>query len=187
MKPIPELTYVEQDRGHSSPCWITTWKLDANGYGSVARSGKRFFAHRLSFEKVYGPLLPGEVVHHECEIRPCIRPDHLRKKGGQSEHIAGHNRKIPLELEEKIVEELLAGVPQFVLVERHEIPQTTLTSLQKRRGIKVRPFRHDRTPDELKQQILREVEEGNLSQNKIAKKYGVGSPTITHWRRGRRK
>lgn len=64
-------------------CWIWTGHRGAPGYGMILRgvaSGDRdvvVYAHRVSFEIHHGPIPEGLVVRHSCDVRLCVRPDHL--------------------------------------------------------------------------------------------------------------
>lgn len=84
-------------------CVLWTGQLNSYGYGSIERvtNGKREKpgVHRVVFEAVYRPLLPGEVVDHECHNqaaysgdclggiscfhRRCINAEHMRAKTSQ--------------------------------------------------------------------------------------------------------
>lgn len=59
-------------------CWLWTGRTSPEGYGRFSL-GKRGdgLAHRIAFELVHGPLLPGIKVLHSCDTPPCVRDDHL--------------------------------------------------------------------------------------------------------------
>jgi hypothetical protein len=40
-------------------------------------SGKMVNVHRVSYGFAYGPIPPGKQVLHRCDVRACVRPDHL--------------------------------------------------------------------------------------------------------------
>jgi len=62
-------------------CWL--WTGGTNGkYGVFSaetrhRSGKKVYAHRFSYELSNGPIPEGLVINHLCEVKLCVRPDHL--------------------------------------------------------------------------------------------------------------
>lgn len=58
------------------PCWIWTAAFLHNGYGAFRLAGKQRRAHVVSYEWHIGPTDGLSVLHH-CDIRPCVRPDHL--------------------------------------------------------------------------------------------------------------
>jgi hypothetical protein len=62
-------------------CWLWTSYLLPNGYAyfSDKVNGRhiRIYIHRFSWELHYGPIPPGLCVCHHCDVRHCIRPDHL--------------------------------------------------------------------------------------------------------------
>lgn len=61
------------------PCWVvTSHRLDSNGYIRLRKDGTRVFAHRMVMENFLGHGIPdGVFVCHHCDVRNCIRPDHL--------------------------------------------------------------------------------------------------------------
>lgn len=65
----------------SDGCWLWSGSKTPKGYGMIATAeGARKrtqYAHRLSFEMHCGPIPPGKQVCHRCDVRSCIRPDHL--------------------------------------------------------------------------------------------------------------
>ncbi|UMO76093.1 hypothetical protein PF_00019 [Pseudomonas phage P413] len=58
-------------------CLIFTGCLNQHGYGSVKVNGKSHLAHRVAYEKAFGPIPKGLVVMHSCDTPACIEPSHL--------------------------------------------------------------------------------------------------------------
>ena len=59
-------------------CWI--WEgtvLPKSGYGSFHETDKRRLAHRLSYQHFNGPILDGKHIHHTCNNRLCMNPEHM--------------------------------------------------------------------------------------------------------------
>jgi len=52
------------------------WK-DKDGYGIVQIEGKLMRAHRIEWEKKYGPIPNGGWVLHRCDNPSCVNLDHL--------------------------------------------------------------------------------------------------------------
>ena len=51
----------------SGDCWLWTGSLNSSGYGP----------HRALWELLNGPVPEGLDLDHLCNVRHCIRPDHL--------------------------------------------------------------------------------------------------------------
>lgn len=58
-------------------CWLWTGALFDNGYGAFSVNRKSMKAHRFSWELHYGPIQDGQRSLHKCDVRKCVRPDHL--------------------------------------------------------------------------------------------------------------
>ena len=56
-----------------SDCILTTWPLNADGYG---RRRNRLH-HRVVWEEAHGPIPDGIEIRHACDNPPCINLDHL--------------------------------------------------------------------------------------------------------------
>lgn len=60
-------------------CWLWTGALRTTGYGviNLGRPAGIESAHRVSWVIHYGKIPTGYFVCHTCDVRPCVRPDHL--------------------------------------------------------------------------------------------------------------
>lgn len=63
-------------------CLVWIGGLNTRGYGYVAPGGGgqgSRLAHRVAWEHYTGSALaPGDVVHHTCSNKRCIRVEHLQ-------------------------------------------------------------------------------------------------------------
>ena len=78
-------------------CWHWAGTIQHQGYGRIQVDGKDFLAHRLSYSVFVGPIANGNVIHHKCGNKGCVRPDHLASVTSRENTIAYHNegRKKP--------------------------------------------------------------------------------------------
>ena len=71
---------VPADKPELGPCWL--WAAFVNrstGYGQFyPQHGVTVGAHCYSYELANGPVPEGLDVHHECHVRRCCNPAHLR-------------------------------------------------------------------------------------------------------------
>lgn len=80
-------------------CWVWQGCKDALGYGRTTGGTAHRRVWRM-FGLEVGPKASGEVLHHRCEVRPCVNPDHLEvKQRGphMAEHAAGWPRRTEAE------------------------------------------------------------------------------------------
>jgi len=73
-------------------CWLWTGALHPAGYGEIRNSSHRLLAHRLSWRIATGKD-PGKfLVLHKCNVKLCVRPDHL--------YLGGHKENLRDRIEE---------------------------------------------------------------------------------------
>lgn len=70
--------YVEE----TEKCWLWKGAVKPNGYGHFnwRASWKKpiqMGAHRASWIIHFGPIPEGMYVCHKCDVKNCVRPDHL--------------------------------------------------------------------------------------------------------------
>lgn len=61
-------------------CWLWVGVRErhpGDRYGNGRHQGQEFRTHRLSYELHNGPVPPSSNVLHHCDVRACVRPDHL--------------------------------------------------------------------------------------------------------------
>lgn len=71
-------------------CWLWNGAKDRTGYGHILRKGKTFAAHRLSYSLYKGSIPPKYLIHHKCEIRNCINPEHLQAVDRKTHYVDIH-------------------------------------------------------------------------------------------------
>lgn len=84
-RPIPPFTPTHVARfwamvTKTDGCWIWDGAASNKGYGQVnpgRHSMSPALAHRVSWELANGPIPDGVCVLHRCDVRLCVRPDHL--------------------------------------------------------------------------------------------------------------
>lgn len=80
-KPVQTRLWAKVDK--SETCWLWTGLKDDHGYGLIyyrsADQGRtrNVRTHRLSWELHVGPIPEGLFVCHHCDVRACLRPEHL--------------------------------------------------------------------------------------------------------------
>ena len=66
----------------SNGCWLWTARINHNGYGTFmlrAKPHTTVLAHRLSWVIHHHADIPtGKYILHECDVRRCVNPLHLK-------------------------------------------------------------------------------------------------------------
>src|SRR6058998_297466 len=73
MDPLRFWARVERTDG----CWLWQGPLFRTGYGQARWNGYPTGAHRVAWYFVNGAVPEGLCVCHTCDVRHCVRPDHL--------------------------------------------------------------------------------------------------------------
>lgn len=71
-----EYIKVDEETG----CWLWQRRLNDKGYAEFGRGGvfgKTKRAHKIFYEKKYGPIPDGLEAAHTCHVRRCVNPDHI--------------------------------------------------------------------------------------------------------------
>lgn len=62
----------------SEGCWLWTGNLNEDGYGKMNANGKKVSVHRWSYEYFVGKIPDGLTIDHQCNVRNCVNPEHLK-------------------------------------------------------------------------------------------------------------
>jgi hypothetical protein len=73
-------------------CWLWQGDISTRGYGRFSMGMGKILAHRFAYELTYGLILPGLFCCHHCDVRLCVRPDHLFL-GTQKDNLVDMSRK----------------------------------------------------------------------------------------------
>lgn len=66
---------VEKQSGDG--CWLWTRSRAKSGYGTLKFQGRHEYTHRLAWRLQFGEIPDGKWVLHRCDVRNCVRGDHL--------------------------------------------------------------------------------------------------------------
>jgi hypothetical protein len=58
-------------------CWLWTGAKNSLGYGHLLYDGRDWYAHRLAWVLVNGPIPEGMNCLHKCDVPLCVNPAHL--------------------------------------------------------------------------------------------------------------
>ena len=71
------LARFEQYVDRSGDCHLWIGHKDHTGYGRILVGRRSVAAHRAAWEIANGPIPDGLLVCHACDVRTCVRVDHL--------------------------------------------------------------------------------------------------------------
>lgn len=61
----------------NSGCHLWIKATTRQGYGQFSWNDRLLLAHRAAYEATHGPIPPGMVVCHKCDVPGCVNPAHL--------------------------------------------------------------------------------------------------------------
>lgn len=128
------------------PCWLWTGTVNGGGYGSIEYHRPLINgAHRASWYLHHGVLSPDLHVCHKCDVRRCVRPDHLflgtcadnsrdcvakgRHSGGAKPGIRYYKVKLTEQQVREIKRAISSGEQQKDIAERLSLSRATISDI----------------------------------------------------------
>lgn len=134
----------------SGDCWLWTGATWKNGYGAFHVNRRVTTAHRIAWELTNGPIPEGKGHHgtcvcHTCDVRNCVRPDHLFlasqaenlqdcvRKGRTNRAVGEQNGRTELcELDVWLIRNI-EGQTDQAISDFLDIPRSTINCIRNRR------------------------------------------------------
>jgi hypothetical protein len=161
------LFHVKKD----GECWLWEGSLTNCGYGKITIKGIHGSSHRISFEIFKGQIPKGKHVCHNCptgDNKRCINPDHLwigsHKDNMQDALKKGRMKGTPgIKWSQELREKMKSRPHSDRRGEKHHLRKLTNANIYE----------------------IRELLKTNLTQKKIAEKYGIDKSLISYIKSGK--
>lgn len=75
--PITDLASLKAHTFQVGECWVWMRGHIRNGYGRMRFNKKSELSHRVAWKLFNGPIPPGQMILHRCDVRGCVNPEHL--------------------------------------------------------------------------------------------------------------
>lgn len=121
-----KLLEEKSERIPETGCQVWMGAILQNGYGVIAPERKQVYVHRVSYEVYVGPISAGARVLHNCDVKTCINPKHLRlgtpadnakdrELRGQMRHVTGeeNGRSVLTLAQVLVIKERLQGTESY--------------------------------------------------------------------------
>lgn len=141
--PLVERFWPKVSKGEG--CWLWTAFKNRAGYGMIGSVGHAvLLAHRASWEIHFGPIPTGLFVCHRCDVRACVRPDHLflgtaaennsdmNEKGRSRYATLGELNPSSKLTESQVVEIRNSSETQRALAAKHGVSKALIYAIRKR-------------------------------------------------------
>jgi hypothetical protein len=137
--------YIVVDRGFESPCWEWQRYINQYGYGSTTVDGDTRRAHIVYYERIHGPVPEGKELHHRCENRRCVNPEHVEPLTRLEHSVISHASR--RKLSDDQVRDILGcdkAISNSALARRYGIATSRVWGIRNRRA-----YRHVEPADDL--------------------------------------
>lgn len=116
-----------------SGCWIWQGSV-VNGYGKLGYKGIPKWAHRAYYEYVYGSTPKRHQVHHRCENKLCVNPEHLEALSPRKHAQKGSRAKLTLIQVREIRRRLAQGAKGAHLAREYGVTHNAICDIRSGRS-----------------------------------------------------
>lgn len=194
--PLEERVQVDEITG----CLLWVGSTNTSGYGIINVDGEGV-AHRASYKKYVGPILPGMHILHTCDRPACVAPEHLfqgthlqnmqdMKAKGRSRGAVGAANAGAKITESQAIEIMRDTRTQNIVAEHYGISSVMVGLIRNGRAWKhifkeqYRDQRTALTPSFFSNGVIGLIKKDTRTQMQIAVEYGVSQSTISKIKRG---
>lgn len=133
-------------------CWLWTGLVTRTGYGTIRVKGRATSTHRFSWEIHFGQIPEGRGYHgtcvcHHCDVRNCVRPEHLflgtnldnttdRDQKGRRAHIRGERIGTAKVTAEQVLSIRADTRPHREIAADHGLHPSAVSSIKSRKNWK---------------------------------------------------
>lgn len=133
----------------TNSCWLWIASTMKRGYGQFRVAGKMLYAHRVSYELANGPIPDGLFVLHNCHVRSCVNPAHLRAgtaqenmddmiNAGRQVRVRGIRHGLAKLTEQDVLEiraiyETVSGITQQQLADKYSVDRSAISEIVNRK------------------------------------------------------
>lgn len=174
--------------GKTEGCWLWTGSRSPYYGNFYPDHGTCVHAHRYSWELAYGPIPPDMQVLHKCDVRHCVRPDHLFL-GTQQDNMddmaaKGRRWTMPRKLspaqEQEIVTRFVNGtMSQRALAAEYGVSQALVSKILLSALPQPLPMRRATKLTVAQVQAIRAAYAAGARQTDLAQQYGTDSGTMS--------
>jgi hypothetical protein len=120
---IEDCYTIDPEKG----CHLWAGRLSDAGYARARIGGRTWLIYKYVWEQQNGPTPEGYDLHHRCEIKRCINPDHIELLT-RAAHAQQHHTLTWDAVRE--IRALRGKVRQIDLAARFGVPQSTISAVQ---------------------------------------------------------
>lgn len=196
---VPSKTLDNNVVAAENGCILWQSPRNKGGYGLVTFEKKQMFAHRLAWQRAYGPIPEGLHVCHHCDTPACVNPNHLfigsDADNQRDKTLKGRQPKGATHYATKLTDAQLIAIrndlrPQHQIAAEYGITQGHVSDIKnrKKRGSipgGVKPEEMQKNHRRLTIEQVTAIRQDIRNQYVIAQEYGIVQAQVSRIKNGK--